>query len=92
MEATNEVYSSLGACKCPPILMEDNSPVEVTRKGRIELTNGSFQNVLHVPKLSFNILFEYQMKNDAGALLSLARRKTHQHLGICTGAQHWQLQ
>jgi hypothetical protein len=52
MEATKEVYSSLDACKGPPILMGDNSPVEVTDKGRIELTNGSFENVLHVPKLS----------------------------------------
>jgi hypothetical protein len=38
MEATKEVYSSLDACKGPPILMGDNSPVEVTGKGRIELT------------------------------------------------------
>ena len=41
--------------------MGDNSPVEVTGKGRIELTNGSFENVLHVPKLSINILSAYQM-------------------------------
>jgi hypothetical protein len=38
------------------------SSVEVTGKGRIELTNGSFENVLHVPKLSFNLLSIYQMK------------------------------
>jgi hypothetical protein len=63
MEATKAVYSSLDACKCPPILMGDNSPVEVTDKGRIELTNESFENVLHVPKLSINILSMYQMKN-----------------------------
>jgi hypothetical protein len=43
--------------------MGDNSPVEVTDKGRIELTNGSFENVLHVPKLSVNLLSMYQMKN-----------------------------
>jgi hypothetical protein len=41
----------------------DKSPVEVTGKGRIELTNGRFENVLHVPKISINILFVYQMKN-----------------------------
>jgi hypothetical protein len=43
--------------------MGDNSPVEVTDKGRIKLTNVSFENVLHVPKLSVNILFVYQMTN-----------------------------
>jgi hypothetical protein len=40
-------------------MMGDKSPVEVTRKGRIELTNESFENVLHVPKLSVNLLFVY---------------------------------
>jgi hypothetical protein len=63
MAATKLVYSSLNACKGPPILMGDNSPVEVTGKGRIELTNESFENVLHFPKLSVNILSMYQMRN-----------------------------
>jgi hypothetical protein len=45
--------------------MGDNSPVEVIGKGRIELTNRSFENVLHVPKLSVNILSLYQMKNSS---------------------------
>jgi hypothetical protein len=62
MDATKEVYSSLDACKGPPILMVDNSPVEVTGKGIIEFTNESFENVLHVPKLSVNLLSMYQMK------------------------------
>jgi hypothetical protein len=35
MASTKEVYSSLDACKGPPILMGDNSPVEVIDKGRI---------------------------------------------------------
>jgi hypothetical protein len=39
-----------------------NSPVEVVGKGIIELTNRSFENVLHVLKLSINLLFVYQMK------------------------------
>jgi hypothetical protein len=60
MDASEVVYSSLDACKGPPILMGDNSFVEVTDKGRIELTNGSFENVLHVPKLSVNLLSVYQ--------------------------------
>jgi hypothetical protein len=59
MDASKEFYSSLDACKFPPILMGDNSSVEVTSKGRIELTNGSFKNVLHVPKLSVNLLSVY---------------------------------
>jgi hypothetical protein len=63
MAASEAIYSSLDACKGPPILMGDNSSVEFTGKGRIELTNGSFKNVLHVPKLSVNLLFVYQMTN-----------------------------
>jgi hypothetical protein len=43
--------------------MGDNSSAEVIGKGRIELTNGSFENVLHVPKLSVNLLSMYQMTN-----------------------------
>ena len=63
MDASEAVYSSLDACKVPLILMGDNSSVKVTGKGRIELTNGSFENVLHVPKLSINLLPMYQMTN-----------------------------
>jgi hypothetical protein len=63
MAATKEVYFSLDACKGPPILMGDNSLVKVTGKGRIELINKIFENVLHVPKLSVNILSVYHMKN-----------------------------
>ena len=43
--------------------MGDNSSVEVTGKGRIELTKESFENVLHVPTLSVNLLSVYQMMN-----------------------------
>jgi hypothetical protein len=42
--------------------MGDNSQVEVTGKGIIELTNVIFENVLHVPKLFIIILSIYQMK------------------------------
>jgi hypothetical protein len=63
MTTSEAIYSSLDACKGPPILMGDNSSVEVTSKGMIELTNGSFENVLHVPKLSINLLSVYQMMN-----------------------------
>jgi hypothetical protein len=63
MTAKNKVYSSLDACKGPRIMMGDNSPVEVTDKGRVELTNESFENVLHIPKLSVNLLSMYRMTN-----------------------------
>jgi hypothetical protein len=63
MDSSKEVYSSLDACKGPPILMGENSPVKFTGKGRIELTNRSFENVLHIPKLSVNLLSVYQMTN-----------------------------
>jgi hypothetical protein len=63
MDSTKEFYSSLDACKGPPIMMGDNSPFEVTGKGRIELTNISFENVLHIPKLSVNLLSMYQVTN-----------------------------
>jgi hypothetical protein len=63
MVASEVIYFSLDACKGPPILMGDNSFVEVTSKGRIELTNRSFENVLHVPKIYVNLLSVYQMKN-----------------------------
>jgi hypothetical protein len=63
MESLEAVYSSLDACKGPHILMGDISFIEVTNKGRIELTNGSFENVLHVPKIFFNLLSMYQMTN-----------------------------
>jgi hypothetical protein len=63
MAASKEVYSSLDACKRPPIFVGDNSSFEVTIKGRIELTNRSFDNVLHVPKFFVNLLSMYQMMN-----------------------------
>jgi hypothetical protein len=44
-------------------MMGDNSPVKVTEKGRIGLTNKSFENVLHVPKLFVKHVFVYQIKN-----------------------------
>jgi hypothetical protein len=41
--------------------MGDNPLVEVTDKGRIKLTYGSFKNVRHIPKLSVNLLSMYHM-------------------------------
>ena len=54
-----EVFSSLSPYSRPPILMGDDTPV--AGEGRVELHNGSFENVLHVPKLSMNLLSVYQI-------------------------------
>jgi hypothetical protein len=59
IDSKKQVYYSLDAFKGLPILMGDNSLIEVTDKGRIELTNKSFENVLHVLKISINILSVY---------------------------------
>jgi hypothetical protein len=61
METTKNVLSSISACMGPPILMGDDTPVEVIGQGRVELPHGSFENVLHVPKLSMNLLSIYQI-------------------------------
>jgi hypothetical protein len=57
----NEVFSSLIPCSIPPILTGDDTPVVVAGEGRVEIHNGSFENVLHVPKISINLLSVYQI-------------------------------
>jgi hypothetical protein len=59
MAMKEEVFSYLSPCSRPPILMGDDTPVEVAREERVELHNGSFENVLHVPKLSMHLLSVY---------------------------------
>jgi len=61
MEATKDIFSYLTASAGPPILIGDDTLVEVTRQGRVELQRGSFDNVFHVPKLSMNLLSIYQI-------------------------------
>ena len=61
MAATKEAFSSLDVCKSPPILMGDDSPVEITGKGKIELNHCSFENVLYVPKIYVNLLSIYRI-------------------------------
>jgi hypothetical protein len=56
MKTKYEVFSSLSSCSRPPILMGDDTPVTIVGERRVELHNGSFENVLHVPKLSMNML------------------------------------
>jgi hypothetical protein len=41
--------------------MGDDTPVVVVGEGRVELHNGSFENVLHVPNISMNLLSVYQI-------------------------------
>jgi hypothetical protein len=61
MAVKEEVFSSLSPCSIPPILMGDDTPVAVVGEGRVELHNGSFENVLHVPNISMNLLSVYQI-------------------------------
>jgi hypothetical protein len=61
MATKDEVFSYLSPCSRPPILMGDDTPVAVARERRVELHNGSFENVLHVPKLSMNLFSVYQI-------------------------------
>jgi hypothetical protein len=61
MAAKEEIFSSLSPCSRPPILMGDDTPGAVAGEGRVELHNGSFENVLHVPKFSMNLLLVYQI-------------------------------
>jgi hypothetical protein len=41
--------------------MGDDTPVAVAGEGRVELHNGSFENFLHVPKISMNLLSVYHI-------------------------------
>jgi hypothetical protein len=61
MAAKEEVFSSLSPCSRPPILFGDDTSVAVVGEWRVELHNGSFENVLHVPNLSMNLLSVYQI-------------------------------
>jgi hypothetical protein len=51
MAASKDSFSSLEPCTGPPILMGDDTPIQVCGKGVIDLEHGYFQNVLHVPSL-----------------------------------------
>jgi hypothetical protein len=61
LAAKEEVFSSLSPCSRPPILMGDHTLVALVGEGRVEFHNGSFENVLHVPKFSMNLLSVYQI-------------------------------
>jgi hypothetical protein len=59
MAVKDEVFSSLSPFSRAPFLMGDDTPVAVAGEGRVELHNGSFDNVLHIPKISMNPLSIY---------------------------------
>jgi hypothetical protein len=61
METKKEFFTSLISSSRTLILMGDDTSVVVAGKGRVELHNGCFENVLHVPKLSINLLSFYQV-------------------------------
>jgi hypothetical protein len=61
MAAKEEVFMNLSSCSGPPILMGDDTPTTVAGEGRVELPNGSFENVLQVPNISINLLSVYQI-------------------------------
>jgi hypothetical protein len=61
METKEEVFSSLSPFSRPPILMGNDTPIAVEGEGRVELHNGSFENVLHVPNIYITLLSVYQI-------------------------------
>jgi hypothetical protein len=56
-----EDFTSLSSFSRPFILMGYDTPVAVAGEVRVELPNGSFENVLHVPNISINILSVYHI-------------------------------
>jgi hypothetical protein len=61
MASLDRLFSYLETCSRPPIFMGDDSPAEVCGRGRVDLDHGCFQDVLHVLKLSMNLLSIYQI-------------------------------
>jgi hypothetical protein len=61
MVEKEEAFSSFIPCSGPPILMGDDTPIVVAGEGRVEFHNGNFENVLHVPNLSMNLLSIYRI-------------------------------
>ena len=61
METKEKVFTSLISCSRTPILMGDDTPVAVAGEGRVEIPNGSFENVLHVPNISMNMILVYHI-------------------------------
>ena len=61
MDSSKKLFSSVHAYSRPPILIGDNSAIATTGQGRVQFEDGSFENVLHILRLSVNLLSVYQM-------------------------------
>ena len=61
MGASSEHFSFLKPSPVPYIYVENDTQVEVKGKGNVELDNGVFKDVPHVPNLSTNLLSIYQI-------------------------------
>jgi len=65
MTSLDRLFSYLETCFRPMIFMGDDSLTKVCGKSRVDLKNGFFQCLLHVLKLSINILSIYQITNSS---------------------------
>ena len=61
MGALREQFSSMKPSPIPYIYVGNDTQVEVQGKGNVELENGIFKDVQHVPNLSTNLLSIYQI-------------------------------
>ena len=61
MGASREHLLSVKPSHVPYIYVGNDTQVEVEGKGNVELDNGVFKDVLHVPNLSTNLLSIYQI-------------------------------
>ena len=61
MTSSKDVFTSMEPCNSPPILMGDDTLLQVGRKVTIDLDVGQLTNVLCVPSLSTNPLSIHQI-------------------------------
>jgi hypothetical protein len=61
MASSNRLLSYLETCYRPQIFMGDDSPIKVCGTVRVDINHGCFQDVLHVSKLSVNIISIYKI-------------------------------
>ena len=61
MVSKRETFSSLDDSKGPKMVLGNEFITNSLGKGRIDLDHGSFNNVLYVSGLAFNLLSVYQM-------------------------------
>ena len=61
MGASKEQFSSLKPSNVPYIYVGNDTQVKVEGSGNVELGNGVFKDILHVPNLSTNLLSIYQI-------------------------------